>query len=112
MKITNTDYFPEYASQIGDSIQLAVQDLDFKNGQIDLGYSTQASAVYSANIEGNTIDLNSFMNYKLSKEIARPTKELEEIENLIAAGHSKIPALVDLVSRPGCVGAVVLNMRK
>lgn len=85
MKITNTDYFPKYAEQIGDKLKLAVQDLDFKNGQLDLGYSTQTSAVYSANIEGNTIDLNSFMNYKLSQEIARPTKELEEIENLIVA---------------------------
>ncbi|MCP4139499.1 MAG: Fic family protein [Chloroflexi bacterium] len=85
MKITNTDYFSAYSEQIGDELKLAVQNLDFKNGNTDLGYSTQASAVYSANIEGNTIDLNSFMNYKLSQEIAHPTKEIEEIENLIAA---------------------------
>lgn len=85
MEITNTAYFPEYAEQVGDALKLAAHDLDFKNGQIDLGYSMQASAVYSANIEGNTIDLNSFMNYKLSQEIAHPTKEIEEIENLIAA---------------------------
>ena len=85
MEIINTNYFPEYAKQVGDVLQVVAQDLDFKNGQIDLGYSMQASAVYSANIEGNTIDLNSFMNYKLSQEIAHPTKEIEEIENLIAA---------------------------
>lgn len=85
MDITSSAYFPAYSEQIGDSIKSAVQDLAFKNGQLDLDYSTQASAVYSANIEGNTIDLNSFMNYKLLQEIARPTKELEEIENLIAA---------------------------
>ena len=85
MKITNTKYFPAFYEQIGTEIKSSFQDFDFSNGDIDLGYSTQASAVYSSNIEGNTIDLNSFMNYKLSQEISQPSKELEEIENLITA---------------------------
>ena len=50
-----------------------------------MGYSTQASAVYSSNIEGNSVDLNSFMNYKLSPEKFKQTKEIEEIENLVTA---------------------------
>ncbi len=45
---------------------------------IDLEYSTIASAVYSSNIEGNTVDLNSFMNYHLSKKIFKPTNEIKE----------------------------------
>ena len=85
MKITNREYFSEYYNQIGHGLRLSIDSFDFSDGHINLGYSTQASAVYSSNIEGNSIDLNSFMNYKLSREIFKPTKEIEEIENLITA---------------------------
>jgi Fic family protein len=36
-------------------------------------------------IEGNSIDLNSNMNYKLSQEKSKPQKEIQEIENLISS---------------------------
>jgi len=85
MKITDKKYFTEYYDQIGCKIRLFVDNFDFSDSFVNLGYSTQVSAVYSSNIEGNSIDLNSFMNYKLSKEKFKPTKEIEEIENLITA---------------------------
>lgn len=85
MKITNKEYFSEYYNQIGHEIGLSIDNFDFSDQHVNLGYSTQASAVYSSNIEGNSIDLNTFMNYKLSQEMFKPTKEIEEIENLITA---------------------------
>jgi len=87
MKITEKKYFPQYYDQIGSEIQELVDKFDFAEKQIDLEYFTQVSAVYSSNIEGNSIDLNSFMNYKLSQKIIKPTKEVKEIEYLITAYH-------------------------
>lgn len=85
MKITEKKYFSEYFEQIGHEIRSSIDCFDFSDQHVNLGYSTQASAVYSSNIEGNSIDLNTFMNYKLSREMSKPTKEIEEIENLITA---------------------------
>ena len=85
MKITDKKYFLEYYDQIGHEIQSFIDNFNFSDLHVNLGYATQASAVYSSNIEGNSIDLNSFMNYKLSQEMFKPTKEIEEIENLITA---------------------------
>jgi len=87
MKITDKKYFSEYYDQIGDKIAEIIDKFDFSDQRVDLGYATQASAVYSSNIEGNTVDLNSFMNYKFSREKFKPTKEIVEIENLVAAYH-------------------------
>ena len=87
MEITDKKYFSEYYDQIGYEIKLSIDRFDFSDQHVNLGYSTQASAVYSSNIEGNNMDLNSFMNYKLSQEKLKPTKEIKEIENLITAYH-------------------------
>lgn len=65
MEITDKKYFLEYNEKIGREIGTLVEGFDFSDEHVDLGYSTQASAVYSSNIEGNSVDLNSFMNYKL-----------------------------------------------
>jgi len=49
-------------------------------------FSVEASAVYSSNIEGNTIDLDSFMNSKLGRLNNRfKIKERKEIEKLVEA---------------------------
>jgi len=85
MEITNKKYFSEYTDRIGHEIEFLIGSFDFSDEHVDVGYSTRASAVYSSNIEGNSVDLNSFMNYKLSPEKFKQTKEIEEIENLITA---------------------------
>jgi len=85
MEITSKKYFSEYTNRIGHEIELLISNFDFSDEHVDVGYSTGASAVYSSNIEGNSVDLNSFMNYKLSPEKFKQTKEIEEIENLITA---------------------------
>ncbi|HOY96279.1 MAG TPA: Fic family protein [Catalimonadaceae bacterium] len=84
-QITSKRYFEEYMSLIGREIKNLVKSFDFNYKDSDPGYQTQASAVYSSNIEGNTIDLNSFMNFKLSNEKFKPGKEIKEIEDLILA---------------------------
>ena len=85
MRVTDKKYYEDYFYQVGKEIPQLIKKYDFtiKNG--DLSYLTKSSAVYSSNIEGNAIDLNSFMNYELSKSKFKSSKEIEEIENLVKA---------------------------
>lgn len=85
MKLSDQTYFEQFQRLIGKNLRNNIQAFDFDEPNVNLGYQTQASAVYSSNIEGNSIDLNSFMNYKLSKDKPKPQKELQEIEDLINA---------------------------
>lgn len=85
MRITNRKYFSNYKRSIGNEIPKLIKEFDFsiKKGEFD--YLTKSSAVYSSNIEGNRIDLNSYMNYEMNKNKFKSGKEIEEIENLIEA---------------------------
>ncbi len=85
MRIIERKYFPEYLKINGNEISILIENFNFSKGNVNFEYLTKASAVYSSNIEGNSIDLNSFMNYELSKEKFKPGKEIEEIENLVKA---------------------------
>jgi Fic family protein len=85
MKIIEDKYFNQYNNLIGNQIDKLIESFDFTEKGTDLGYKTEVSAVYSSNIEGNSIDLNSYMNYKLIHEKFKPNKEIQEIENLILA---------------------------
>ncbi|WP_339138171.1 MAG: Fic family protein [Candidatus Electrothrix sp. GW3-4] len=85
MNVTEKTYLDAYSQTIGNQIKGLLTRFDFSedNGQFE--YLIKASAVYSSNIEGNSVDLNSYMNYELSQTNSKPGKEIEEIENLIAA---------------------------
>jgi len=85
MKIADRKYFKEYAERNGNKIRDLIRNFDFSEEKNNFEYLTKASAVYSSNIEGNSIDLNSYMNYELSKVKFKDGKELEEIEQLIKA---------------------------
>jgi Fic family protein len=85
MKVTEGKYFTKYSKSIGNQVSDIIKKFDFSENKGGFDYLTKASAVYSSNIEGNSIDLNSFMNYELSKEKFKAGKEIEEIENLIKA---------------------------
>ena len=85
MKLSDKKYFKEYSKIIGNQINVLIEQFDFSDIKGDFNYLTQSSAVYSSNIEGNSIDLNSFMNYQLSKKKFKIGKEIEEIEDLISA---------------------------
>jgi Fic family protein len=83
--IADKRYFSEYSQIIGQQIPELIKEFDFSEHAVGLDYLTKASAVYSSNIEGNSIDLNSFMNYQLSKEKFKAGKEVQEIEDLVEA---------------------------
>jgi Fic family protein len=85
MRITDETYLEAYREEIGKELLTWLAAYDFSDAGIDLGYNTKASAVYSSNIEGNTVDLNSFMNSMLAAKGFKPKKEIQEIEDLIAA---------------------------
>ena len=85
MKITDRKYFKQYKDSIGKEIPKRIDCFDFSENSRKFDYLTKSSAVHSSNIEGNTIDLNSYMNYELNKEKFKAGKEIEEIETLIEA---------------------------
>ncbi len=85
MNITEKKYLSQYSKIVGSKISNLIANFDFSENRGGFDYLTKASAVYSSNIEGNSIDLNSFMNYELNKEKFKSGKEIEEIENLVKA---------------------------
>ena len=48
-------------------------------------FAFQASAVYSSNIEGNTLDLNSYMRSRMRGGTGPKAKEQQEIDELVEA---------------------------
>ena len=85
MRITERKYLNTYKKSIGNEIPKLIKDFDFSEKRGGFEYLTKSSAVYSSNIEGNSIDLNSFMNYEMNKDKFKAGKEIEEIEHLIEA---------------------------
>lgn len=85
MRITDRKYLNAYTQTIGHEIPGLIQNFDFSEHIREFDFLTKSSAVYSSNIEGNSIDLNSFMNYELNKDKFKVGKEIEEIEDLIEA---------------------------
>ena len=85
MRITERKYLDIYIQSIGHEIPILIQKYDFSENKGGFDYLTKSSAVYSSNIEGNSIDLNSYMNYELNKDKFKIGKEIEEIEDLIKA---------------------------
>ena len=85
MRITEIKYLVTYKNSIGNEIPKLIKDFDFSENRGGLDYVTKSSAVFSSNIEGNSIDLNSYMNYEMNKDKFKVGKEIEEIEDLIEA---------------------------
>jgi Fic family protein len=85
MRITERKYLDTYKKSIGNEIPKLIKEFDFSENHREFDYLTKSSAIYSSNIEGNSIDLNSFMNYEMNKDKFKVGKEIEEIEDLIEA---------------------------
>ena len=85
MRITERKYLDTYKELIGNEISKLIKDFDFSESRGGFEYLTKSSAVFSSNIEGNSIDLNSYMNYEMNKDKFKVGKEIEEIEDLIEA---------------------------
>ncbi|MFW6248408.1 MAG: Fic family protein [Bacteroidota bacterium] len=85
MRITERKYLDTYKKSIGNEISKLIKNFDISENRGGFEYLTKASAVYSSNIEGNSIDLNSYMNYEMNKDKVKAGKEIKEIEDLIEA---------------------------
>lgn len=85
MRITERKYLDSYRESIGGELFSLIKNFDFSENRGAFDYLTKSSAVYSSNIEGNSIDLNSYMNYEMNKDKFKVGKEIEEIEDLIEA---------------------------
>jgi len=85
MRITERKYLEPYKKTKGIEIPKLIRDFDFSEYRGRFEYLTKSSAVFSSNIEGNSIDLNSFMNYEMNKDKFKLGREIEEIEDLIEA---------------------------
>ncbi len=83
MKILTDKYLDGYKRRVG-KLDSALKKLKANTKDVSFEFMIESSAVFSSNIEGNPIDLNSWMNGKLQKEKARP-KAHQEIQDLIEA---------------------------
>jgi len=84
MKLLSDKYFSRYEKKFGNKIKKDFLKIDSDTSENNFEYYIESSAVYSSNIEGNSIDLNSFMNSKLQKKKFK-SKEYDEITDLIDA---------------------------
>ncbi|MEM6298346.1 MAG: Fic family protein [Bacteroidota bacterium] len=85
MRIHERKYLEAYDTRIGSRIPEWIAHFDFSEAKGGFEYLTKSSAVYSSNIEGNSIDLNSYMNYEMNKDKFKVGKEIKEIEDLVKA---------------------------
>ncbi len=84
MQILTEKYYKKYCEKIGKDLKQRYSAMKKDLKSSDFEYLIEASSVYSSNIEGNPMDLNSFMNTKEFKEKSRP-KEFKEIKELAKA---------------------------
>ncbi|MFA5879067.1 MAG: Fic family protein [Candidatus Margulisiibacteriota bacterium] len=85
MKMLERPFFSDYSKQIDPDIEQGVKSFEHLTADFDLGYQFQAAAVFSSNIEGNSLDLNSYMNLKMRQQSLKENKEVKEIDDLIYA---------------------------
>ena len=81
------EILPHYLDAFADVLKGYMQRLRKQKGaeeSHDFRFLLDCAAVYSSNIEGNTLDLNSFLNSRMSPRKHRP-KEAQEIEDLVSA---------------------------
>jgi Fic family protein len=87
MQVSDKQYFIQWLKQLTPLDPVALwSDFLARDDLPPLTFSFEASAVYSSNIEGNSVDIDSFMNSKLNRNgRAYKTKERREIETLVDA---------------------------
>lgn len=82
-KVGDDSLFSEYKKEIGKRLKAVYKN--YKFAKINLSFLVDASSVYSSKIEGNSLDLNSFMNYRRGFSKIKISKEIQEIEDLVKA---------------------------
>ncbi len=86
LKILTPDYLNEYSKKLEVDWTAVFNKLESKNQYTknDFEYYVQASAAYSSNIEGNSIDIDTYLKNKKFNVKSKP-KEMSEIDDLILA---------------------------
>lgn len=87
MNITDRTLFEQWLHVLGAACpSMCWPEFIAGNNHPTIKFSVEASAVYSSAIEGNSVDLNFFLNSKLDPPSRKfKAKESQEIEDLIAA---------------------------
>lgn len=85
LKILRQDLFDEYSKQLKIDIESTFSSIKSKSQTVeDFKFYLANSAVHSSNIEGNTVSFDTYL--KASEfNLHLKTKEIKEIEDLIAA---------------------------
>ena len=86
LKILTAEYLTPYSSELNINLFDVFNKLRTKNTYTknDFEFYIQSSATYSSNIEGNSIDIDTYLKNKKFKIKSKP-KEMKEIDDLIAA---------------------------
>lgn len=85
LKLIHTDYFSEYKKQLNFSIDDAFKQLSAKpQSADDFKFYLASAAVHSSNIEGNTVNFDTYLK-AAEYNLHLKTKEIKEIEELIKA---------------------------
>lgn len=86
LKILPSDYLSDYSAKLNTDWADGFDRLGTKSlfSKDDFEYYIQSSATYSSNIEGNSIDLDTYLKNKKFKIKSKP-KEMTEIDDLIFA---------------------------
>jgi Fic family protein len=86
LKILTYDYLNEYSNKLAVDWLAEFGQLQTKKtySNDDFGYYLQSSATYSSNIEGNSIDIDTYLKNKRFNVKSKP-KEMTEIDDLILA---------------------------
>ncbi len=96
MEVTDTRYYQRWLKTLrGRKLDKLWKEFSSQDELPSISFSHEVSAVYSANIEGNSLDLNSYLRSKV-RGFTSPGKarEREEIELIVAAyGYAQTHAL-------------------
>jgi Fic family protein len=86
LKLLTADYIAEYSSNLKIDWFDVFNQFRIKNSYTkdDFEYHIQTSATYSSNIEGNSLDIDTYLKNKKFK-IKSKSKEMTEIDDLICA---------------------------
>ena len=82
MNLLDNTFYNQYAASLTVDLEQAVKV--FCETKFDFGFRMQASSVWSSNIEGNSLTLNSYMNIKM-RTLVSQNKEVKEIDDLVDA---------------------------
>lgn len=71
-------YFKKYQKKVFD-LDKKLDIFKKKSAKLDFEFLKISSSLYSANIEWNSLDLNSFMNLDLNKKTSKDKKEIDDL---------------------------------